>query len=199
MTGNGPFDAPPVDVTIGGRVLPVDSDFRMGVAIELEALSGKPDAAGLLRRFFLGEIPADVPAAAEAMLAFYRGPDAEERRAGDGRKGRWYDYAQDADAIKASFLAAYRIDLTTARLHWWLFRALLLHLPPETPFMTRVRYRSADLKQLSGAERKHYRKMQQIYALERRSVPQTTEERDAALLEQVRRYKEAQQHAERPR
>ena len=190
---SNPFDAPPVDVTIGGDVWPVDSDFRMGVAFELEALSGKPDAAGLLRRFFRGRIPPDIPAAAEAMLAFYRGPDEAERRSGDGKKGRCYDYLQDAEAIEASFRAAYGIDLTEARLHWWTFRALLLHLPPETPFMVRIRYRSADLKKLSGAERKHYKKMQKIFALERRDAPQTAEERDAALLEQVRRYKEAQQ------
>ena len=192
-----PFEAPPITVEIDGAPYPIDSSFRMGVAIEQEALSGHPDAEGLLRRFYRGVIPKNVAAAADAMISFYRGPDEEPEHKAEtsGRKGRWYDYGQDAEALTASFLIAYDIDLTTASLHWWTFRALMLQLPAETPFMTRIRYRTADLKHLKGAKRKHYKKMQRLYELDRKDVPQTVEERDAALLEQVRRYKEAQQNA----
>lgn len=41
-------------------------------------------------------------------------------------------YAQDEDRIVAAFWQAYGIDLTSSRLHWRLFQALLGNLPGDT-------------------------------------------------------------------
>lgn len=196
-----PFEALPEAVDINGRSVPIDSDFRVCVAIETEALEEKPDVAGLLTLFYKGAIPADVETAVERMMWFYShhdGGDEEREPKESAGKGRWYDFGQDSDALLASFLDAYGIDLSTAKLHWWAFRRLMLNLPPECPFMRRVRYRTADLNKLSKEERKHYKKMRALYAIKRRGGPaMTVEERDAALKEKVRkRYEEARKYAE---
>lgn len=194
-----PFQPLPESVEIGGGSYPINSDFRMGVAIETEILAGdKPDVLGLLSTFYCEAIPQDVEAAVDRMVWFYScAPD--EGQTGDKKGGRHYDFEIDKDALLASFLSAYGIDLTTAPLHWWAFRRLMLNLPPDTPFMERVKYRCADLKKLSKEERKHYKKMQALYAIKKHPEKphMTVEERDAALREKIRRrYEEAQKHRE---
>ena len=193
MTPN-PFEALPSSVEVGGRAVPIEPDFRVGVAIELEALSDAPDIEGLLRMFYPGGVPEPASQAAEQMLAFYAGADAGEPRQGSAKGGRAYDFSQDADALLASFLDAYGIDLSTARLHWWSFRRLMLNLPPETPFMRRVYYRTADTKKMSREERKQVEKMRRQYALRRAAGPeQSPEELEKALRDKVnRRFEEAQ-------
>ena len=63
----------------------------------------------------------------------------------------------------------------------------------DSPFVERVRYRVADTKKMTGEERKHYKKMQRLYAIKKNKTGgMTVEERDAALLEKVRRLQEAQ-------
>lgn len=201
MTAN-PFRSLPDHVEIGGRRVTIDPDFRVGVAIELEALeSEEPDVAGLLSQFYRQDIPADVAGAVQAMLDFFKGYDQQEERKKVGRSpGRWYDFVQDADVLLSSFLSAYGIDLSTASIHWWTFRRLMLNLPMDCPFMQRVHYRTADLTKLPKSQRKHYKKMRELYAIRTRARPgpaMTAEERDAALLERVqRRFEEARRYAE---
>lgn len=197
-----PFQTLPDHVEIGGRRVTIDPDFRVGVAIEMEALeSEEPDVAGLLSLFYRQDIPADVAGAVQAMLDFFKGYDRLEERKKVGKSpGRWYDFAQDADVLLSSFLSAYGIDLSTASIHWWTFRRLMLNLPMDCPFMQRVHYRTADLSKLPKSQRKHYKKMRELYAIRTRvrSGPaMTAEERNAALLEKVqRRFEEAQRYAE---
>lgn len=187
---------------MNGRDVRIDSGFRMGVAIEMELLSGEPDAAGLLTAFYPEGVPQPYEEAAERMIWFYTGRDVPESRIDAGAdekpRARAYDFGQDADALLASFLDAYNIDLTSAQLHWWTFRRLMMNLPPDTPFMKRIHYRTADLKKLGKEERKHYKKMRALYALKRPEGPaMTVEERDAALKEKVRRrFEEAQRQTQ---
>ena len=119
--------------------MPIDPSFRVGVAIELEVLKEeKPDVAGLLSLFYRGSVPADVKAAVDAMLGFFRGynqADGEPKQGDKKKGGRVYDFEQDAEAISSSFLTYYNIDLTKADLHWWEFRRLLFNLPHESNFM----------------------------------------------------------------
>ena len=197
-----PFQTLPDHVEIGGRWVTIDTDFRIGVAIETEALeSEEPDVAGLLSLFYRREIPGDVAGAVQAMLNFFKGYDkqAEGKKVGKS-PGRWYDFSQDADVLLSSFLSAYGIDLSTASIHWWTFRRLMLNLPTDCPFMQRVHYRTADLTKLPKSQRKHYKRMRELHAIraKARSGPaMTAEERDAALMERVqRRFEEAQRYAE---
>ena len=125
---HNPFERLPDTVEIGGKPVRIDPDFRVGVAIETELLSDEPDVEGLLRAFYPDGIPADVEAAADRMIWFYAHTDEAGGDAGDTPRGgtaRWYDFAQDADALMASFQQAYGIDLERDSLHWWKFRRLM--------------------------------------------------------------------------
>lgn len=197
---SNPFQPLPESVVVDGVSYPINYDFRMGVAIETEILSDdKPDVYGLLFDFYKGNIPRNVDDAVNKMVWFYGCGDQDngDKRTEDTKGGRQYDFDMDADVLLASFYTAYGIDLSTASIHWFAFRRLMLNLPANTPFMDRVKYRVADLKKLGKEERKHYKKMQQKYAIKKRQVHMTVEERDAALLEKIkRRYEEAQNATE---
>ena len=189
-----PFREFPESVTVGGIEYPINSDFRVGIAIETEVLSGeKPDVPGLLSLFYCGSIPENLDEAVDRMVEFYACDSGSAQRNGNTKGGRQYDFDMDADVLLASFLSAYGVDLTAEKMHWWTFRRLMLNLPADSPFMERVRYRVADTKKMTGEERKHYKKMQRLYAIKKNKAGgMTVEERDAALLEKVRRLQEAQ-------
>ena len=183
-----PFREFPESVTVGGIEYPINSDFRVGIAIETEVLSGeKPDVPGLLSMFYCGLIPENLDEAVDRMVEFYACDSGNAQKNGNTKGGRQYDFDMDADVLLASFLSAYGVDLTTEKMHWWTFRRLMLNLPADSPFMERVRYRVADTK-----------KMQKLYALKKHTgQSMTVEERDAALLEKMRkRYEEAQRDVE---
>lgn len=198
-----PFERLPTSVEIDGVSHPINYDFRFCVLLEMEATSGaEPDVAGLLERFYINGVPADVNAAADKMLEFYAGYSAgskTEQEKQNGR-GRQYDYEQDADVLIASFLDCYGIDLMSINLHWWTFRRLMLSLPDASPFMQRVKYRVADISKLDKNTQRHYRKMKSLYAIRDKKAgePVSAEERDAALVEKVaRRFEEAKKAVEK--
>lgn len=197
---HNPFEHLPDTVEIGGKPVRIDPDFRVGVTIENELLTDEPDVEGLLRAFYPDGIPADVEAAADRMIWFYAHTDEAGNEAGDtphGGMARWYDFAQDADALMASFQQVYGIDLERDSLHWWKFRRLMFGLPGDTPFMQRVQYRVADLDKLPKEQRRHYRKMRRLYTLKQpeKRHRMTAEERDAAMKARVRRRFEEARHA----
>lgn len=195
---DNPFRALPKSVEVDGEEYLIDTDFRMGVAIEIDSLSENPDVIGLLEAFYLGNIPNDPRKAVDCMLRFYSSHNEETHKQKEkgAEKARWYDFTQDVDALTASFLDAYGIDLSTACIHWWTFRRLMLNLPPETPFMQRVRYRTADIKKLGKEEKKLYKKMRALYAIkDSQKATTTVEEREAALRERIRQRTATEQES----
>lgn len=200
---NNPFNSFPVEVSVDGVNYPVNTDFRFGISLELEILSGeKIDIASLLERFYLGNIPPNIEAAIDKMIWFYKSFDTEKPNNDhtDTKKGgRCYDFAMDADVLLSSFLISYQIDLTKEKIHWWAFRRMMMNLPPESPFMRRIDIRTADISKKSKEERKYYKKMRAKYAIEEKNKPASmnVEERDAALMDKMRRrFEEAQKYAE---
>lgn len=193
-----PFEALPDTVEVGGRAVPVNTDFRVGVAIEQESTALEPDILSLLSTFYLGNIPAPAEEAAQKMIEFYSHSDGGEKKEGNGGTARRsYDFEQDADALLSSFLDIYGIDLSTAQIHWWTFRRLLCNLPPDCPFMRRIYYRTAETGKMSKSEREHVLKMRRLYALKApERAGKSAEELDNDFKEKVRRhYKEAQKIA----
>lgn len=194
-----PFQALPETVEVGGRAVKVETDFRVGVAIEQESTALEPDIVSLLSAFYLEDIPRPVEEAVQKMIEFYSHQDGGGEKKEDSGKPnkRAYDFTQDADALLSSFLDAYGLDLSTAKIHWWTFKRLLCNLPPETPFMRRMYYRTADTKKMSKSERKHVEKMRRLYALKApERAGKSAEELDQDYMEKVRRrYEEAQRIA----
>ena len=187
-------DRVPDCVEIDGRRYDINTDFRIGIRLEMAILEEKLSES-LLFDYYPKNMPPDANAAIERLMWFYRcGEDEGKGQGGGGRSGRGYDFEQDSDALYTSFMVAYGIDLATADLHWWVFRKLMWGLPPETPFMQRVHYRMADISDMSKAEQKRYRKMKAAFALRRTAKEKLTlEERNQKMKDYVaKRLSEAQ-------
>lgn len=193
------FDRPPETVEVGGRIYPINTDFRAGIALETAVLHGEIDTAGLLKLYYPSGVPTDVEGAVDAMLWLYR-CGAKDEQGGGARNPtavRAYDFEQDADSIYAAFRAAYGIDLESARLHWWTFRRLLRGLPEDCEFMRRVMVRTADLSSLGKEQRKAIQKLRNKYALRPCGRRQTLADRNAAMLEYAAKRLEAAQCREK--
>ncbi len=101
---------------------------------------------GVLDFYFCGQLTEDAEPAPERLL----------------------DWKKDALRIWGDFRVYAGIDLKTARMHWWEFRAIFDSLPPDSQIMTAMRYRSIDLGTIPDAkERARYARLKRAVALER--------------------------------
>lgn len=86
------------------------------------------------------------------------------------------DFEQDADAIYASFMQVYGIDLIDIPfLHWNKFKALLAGLGGETPLGRRVALREMDTSKMDAKQRAKVEKAKRRVALD--ADPMTDEEK----------------------
>lgn len=189
----------PDTVTIGEYEYPIETDFRAGIAFELAVQRGDKSLEAWLKPWF-GRFgyPRDTEGAVKAAVWFYScgaakdmpEPNKPDNEAKSKKQG--YSFEVDADALLSSFWQAYRIDLSTEYLHWWVFRKLMFGLPDECEFSRRVYYRTCDLKDLPKKERERIVKIRNKIAIENKSGKMTLEERNTQMREYVkRRHKEA--------
>jgi hypothetical protein len=162
--------------------VPIRTDFRCGIRFELAVLRGAGPRE--LLEIWYDEPPLDRGAALMAALAFYCCGELPAP-SGAGEPGEpAYDFEEDAGAILASFSAAYGIDLTRARLHWWTFRALLRSLPADSEFRRLTALRTADGSGLDREQRARLRRVQNAVRL-RRGAAMSLRERDEAWRARV--------------
>lgn len=152
----------PTCIRLEGRETEIDADFRTVLKC-LRVLRDediKPHGRMLLlcRWFFCGKA---VPNALELFVAFALGERSE-----DESERRVMDFEQDADAIYASFLMAYGMDLTEIPyLHWYKFIVLLRLLGEDTPLEKRIALRMLDTSKLKGDARVKAERAQEAVAL----------------------------------
>lgn len=155
--------------------VPICSDFARMVQFELMmADASVSESLRLpLALDLLYEKPvSDLQRAVDGLLWFYScgAPSPKQKGGGSGKKAsRAYDFEQDAPDIYAAFMQTYGIDLNDTALHWWKFRALLNALPETCKIVKIMGYRTMDLSDLKGKERKFYAGMKERYRL--RSLP----------------------------
>ena len=162
-------DKLPETVQIGEKTYLVDTDFRKWILFSQMAFSVEHDAVSYARMITLvfKECPPVCEETIYALLDFYN-PNKEDaaRRGNSSRNKQNYDFEYDAKHIYASFLQQYGIDLTTASLHWWAFKALFDGLSEDTAFGKVLQYRCADVSKMKDKEMKSfYVKMQRHYTL----------------------------------
>ena len=88
-----------------------------------------------------------------------------------------FSYEEDAGLIFAAFKEVYNIDLLEDKIHWWKFRALFDALPDTCQFRKVVGYRAIEINQnMTDSQKKFYKEMKKIYALEDK---RTLEEKEA--------------------
>ena len=173
-------ERPPDSVPVHGHSVPVYTDYRAWIRFETLALNGA-GARELMATVF-PEPPQDAAPALEAALWFYRcGREEEPEEGGEPA----YDFEQDAGEIMASFSAAYGVDLGTADMHWWTFRALMQCLPEDTALARLMYIRTADLSDLPDGERRRLGKIRAKFAVKR--PKKTLTERDEAWIRAARR------------
>lgn len=174
---------------IDGTAYALRTDFRAGIAYQLKSMSGTLTERDVSDIWFLGQPPSDSSAARAAVHDFYRcgKPEPKEETAQDTPA---YAFGTDCEVIIAAFQKEYGIDLTTEKLHWWRFSALLSGLLSHS-FSERVQYRLCNPEEIKSKDmRARYRKLKEEYALDRngRKIerPKTLEEHNAMLLRQAR-------------
>lgn len=88
---------------------------------------------------------------------------------------RVMDFFQDQDAIYASFLQQYAMDITAIdKLHWYKFRALLAGVGDQTPLGYRIHIRSLDTRKYDAKDRATLERLKRFYALDQ--APMNLEE-----------------------
>lgn len=192
------IDQLPESVEIGGSEIAISTDFRIGILFsqlwEDPDYSATEKAEQSIRLYYpdMSKIPLGYAEEVfNRIMWFYRCGDKRMNRrqrqiqaAKEGTKGiskskRFYDYDYDADLIVAAFRQVYHIDLTSASLHWWTFRALFEGLTDDTKFVTVMGYRAKEItSKMSKEEQRFYAEMQEIYAL---PVSVEEEEKESAI------------------
>ncbi|MCP9357371.1 hypothetical protein KBX49_09100 [Liquorilactobacillus satsumensis] len=90
---------------------------------------------------------------------------------------KYYSYTQDAEAIYASFLGQYGIDLVDSqgKLHWDKFKALLDGLNDDTYFKRIISVRVKETNGLEGKELTNLIEAQEYYMLDENRSAETQE------------------------
>ena len=187
------YEGLPETVEVQGKAYSIWTDFRDWIAFEMMLLDDDVtdlEKLSLMLGWYKAEIPQDAQAAVDALLTFFNG-GSEPSPVVSGDSKRVYDYAQDAELIYAAFRQVYGIDLAEDPLHWWAFRALMSGIPESTRMAAVMGIRAADTSVMSAAEKKHYARLQKLYALNREQKPQTAAERDAAMIARARARRKA--------
>lgn len=78
-----------------------------------------------------------------------------------------YDYEEDFELICAAFRQQYNINLHTAKMHWFEYKALFDGLTKDTQFVKIVGYRTVDLNKIPKEQRKEYRELKNFYAIKK--------------------------------
>lgn len=182
--------APPAEVTVGGRAIPINTSHHCGVRVAAvldDPAIGPEEAASLvLANYFPGLYPADegeAGALLDAALRFFAcgaDPAPRKRRGKGGGRSRVFDWEADAGRVVADFQRFYGLDLTDPALHvhWWRFRALFDGLPGDTSqTMQAMGVRARDPSDCKSAEERaalHARK--RAVALPPRTAAEVSEE-----------------------
>lgn len=166
------LDEFPTSIWIGGAEYRLNTDFRVSILFERsmqDARLSREEHVLVALGLYFDELPADTEAAIAAIMDFYRGGRPEPQTGGDSKNShRIYSYEQDDRYIYAAFLEQYRIDLNTAGMHWWKFRALFDALSPDTLFSRIMGWRASEIdSKLPTSEKKRLRELKALYALER--------------------------------
>lgn len=163
---------------IGDQRYKLNTDFRVGLrcfeVIDDESICDEERALAVIYLLY-GLIPdTDLqPFLDKAILFLQCGKPKEEHE----KQKKDMDFTHDRAYISASFMSDYKIDLNSAKMHWWQFSELIQGLT-EQCVLARVReIRNYDLSELKdGKSRLKMAKAQEAFAL---PVKHTREEIEA--------------------
>lgn len=175
----------PECIEMFGQRIPVDADFR--TVLKCIRVLSDPDKDErqkqmLLHAWFFKDFQGFALPDEMRIQLFSTFLREEEEETGSSDPAP-ADYEQDADAIYASFLQQYGIDLLEVPfLHWRKFTALMGCLSDETPFGRRVALREYDASKIKDAsERAKIERAQRRVALREKALSREEKEAKEAL------------------
>lgn len=178
----------PDTVEVDGKKYRVHTDFRRWLELgRMMSDRSLPMERKIVDALVLcyphDSLPPSLEGAVNSMLRFYTGgkKPPSEGKTPEKKKKPIYDFEYDAEYIYAAFMGQYGIDLTTASLHWYQFKALFMGLDENCKMCKIMEYRSIDLSKIKDKEQKaFYRKMKQAYRL---PDMRTEEEKEADMID----------------
>lgn len=185
-------ERPPDYTVVDGVKYPVYTDFRNWIQIEIILsrgnLSGK-EAAQALTLCYRSALPPTPVDAMQGLFSFYacgKEPENDKDKTDKTDKASKkpiYSFEYDAEHIYSAFLTQYKIDLGTADMHWWTFRALFAGLTEENTIVKIMQWRSMDLTKIKDKkERARYRSLKNKFALPDMRTPEQCEQDMNAVL-----------------
>lgn len=172
------LDALPETLSVDGRALSIDTDFRTWIRFEQMLKENVPDAWKVdVAVYMCFGKSAEIVNLAEAMNQIYlfycigrdeRKPKTTKNtRKRDLRPKRIYDYEYDMPLIYGAFLSQYHVNLQSiSQLHWWEFKAMFNSLADDQEIKKVMGYRAVDLGKIKNkAEHKRYAELQEYWRL----------------------------------
>lgn len=160
----------PTELVICGENCPIRSDFRTFIKVSETVLGSEwsiEKTLDLIKLVFIN-VPPNLYEAIRAVMWFLSPPREQENgeKTDEAARKRVFDYEVDSYYIYSAFMQQYGIDLCSAELHWWQFKALFDGLTEDTQFIKIVQIRSMDLNDIKDKDmKKRYRKMKALYKL----------------------------------
>ena len=168
------IDKLPCSVIVDNIDTEIVSDFRTSILFEQlmkdNSVNDDVKIEFALNLYFPKQYIINTVDAVNKIIWFYSGGKEikENRSKSNSSNINIYDFEQDADYIYAAFMEQYKIDLADIDyLHWWKFKSLFYGLNKDIQLSKIMFYRSIELTDdMTKNERKFYRDMKRLYALE---------------------------------
>lgn len=170
------IDKLPCSVIVDNIDTDIVSDFRTSILFEQlmkdNSVNDDVKIELALNLFFPNQYIINTADAVNKIIWFYGGgkdiKESSNKSSNSSKNANIYDFEQDADYIYAAFMEQYKIDLADIDyLHWWKFKSLFYGLNKDIQLSKIMFYRSIELTDdMTKNERKFYRDMKKLYALE---------------------------------
>ena len=168
------IDKLPCSVIVDNIDTEIVSDFRTSILFEQlmkdNSVNDDVKIELALNLYFPKQYIINTVDAVNKIIWFYSGGKDIKESSGKSNSSNIniYDFEQDADYIYAAFMEQYKIDLADIDyLHWWKFKSLFYGLNKDIQLSKIMFYRSIELTDdMTKNERKFYRDMKRLYALE---------------------------------
>lgn len=170
------IDKLPCSVIVDNIDTEIVSDFRTSILFEQlmkdNSVNDDVKIELALNLYFPNQYIINTIDAVNKIIWFYGGgkyiKESSNKSSNSSKNVNIYDFEQDADYIYAAFMEQYKIDLAYIDyLHWWKFKSLFYGLNKDIQLSKIMFYRSVELTDdMTKNERKFYRDMKRLYALE---------------------------------
>lgn len=170
------IDKLPCSVIVDNIDTEIVSDFRTSILFEQlmkdNSVNDDVKIELALNLYFPNQYIINTIDAVNKIIWFYGGgkyiKESSNKSSNSSKNVNIYDFEQDADYIYAAFMEQYKIDLADINyLHWWKFKSLFYGLNKDIQLSKIMFYRSVELTDdMTKNERKFYRDMKRLYALE---------------------------------